>query len=771
MKNLSSVILSIVTIFIFANLGFADNYYVDAAKGDNTNIGTSTDAAWKTITYAVSQVKALPGSPAVINIAAGIYNLALGETFPINMKNNIQLIGENKDTTIIDATGSGTSVIESQSKNNVLIDGFTITGGEGSYTKNYYWGGGLLCIQTKIVIKNCLIKANSADFGGGLYFEQGSGEISNCIISDNNGLFGGGIECYQASPKIMNCSIENNLVTMNQSNKGGAGGGIYCENNSSPSMTGCTIQDNNAVEGGGIFCYQSSPTINDCTVENNSAAMQNDAGGKGGGIYCYTNSSPSMSNCTINNNNALWGGGMVCDQSSPIIDNCTIEDNIAEMINDKGGSGGGIFLNESSANLENCDLKNNLAVYGGGSFCYKSEPKIYKCNFESNKVENTSTKCVGGAIYLNQSPAIIKECNITGNIALGSMSFESAGGGIFCADSSPSIDYCIIENNNAFRGGGCIIGGGSSGSMTNCIITKNDADNYGGGLYFETAGTNTRVINCLINENVGHFGGAIMSVGASPKVLVSTIFGNTADSGDAFYTANGGAPAITSSILWNNGSTPIVTDQSTVTVKFSDIQYGYIGDGNISSDPKFVSGPWGDYYLSQTSAGQNVDSPCINEGSEIPIMGFTPMDYITRTDGIVDTGRVDMGYHYQPHIQFGLEIDQLQASYTNGDNLRLKFDVTTAPVVTNANIYLIMVDPDGNFYSAMMWDKGLKPLVQNLAVPKDLNIEGAAIASFVLPSMKPPISKAGTYTFYLAALKPGTVDFISNVAMASFDMQ
>ncbi|MHC4527048.1 MAG: right-handed parallel beta-helix repeat-containing protein, partial [Planctomycetota bacterium] len=65
----------------------------------------------------------------------------------------------------------------------------------------------------------------------------------------------------------------------------------------------------------------------------------------------------------------------------------------------------------------------------------------------------------------------------------------------------------------------------------------------------------------------------------------------------------------------------------------------------IEEDPNFVSG----YYLGQFAAGQTVESNCVNGGSDDA--GNLGMDvYTTRTDGVFDNGRVDMGYHYSEGV-------------------------------------------------------------------------------------------------------------------------
>ena len=76
--------------------------------------------------------------------------------------------------------------------------------------------------------------------------------------------------------------------------------GICCEN-SSPTIANNTITENSAYYGGGIYCYYSSPTITNNTITENSASH-------GGGIYCE-NSSPTITNNMITGNG---GSGIQC---------------------------------------------------------------------------------------------------------------------------------------------------------------------------------------------------------------------------------------------------------------------------------------------------------------------------------------------------------------------------------------------------------------------------------------------------------------------------
>ena len=100
------------------------------------------------------------------------------------------------------------------------------------------------------------------------------------------------------------------------------GGGIYCYNNSNPTISGCTIEGNHAANGGGIACYDNSnSTITNCTISGNTASS-------GGGIYCYNNSSPVHSGCTFSGNTPdnVYGDSDWNPRGPSIItlENCTI---------------------------------------------------------------------------------------------------------------------------------------------------------------------------------------------------------------------------------------------------------------------------------------------------------------------------------------------------------------------------------------------------------------------------------------------------------------
>ena len=145
------------------------------------------------------------------------------------------------------------------------------------------------------VIESTIIDPNQA--GPGFYFE--SGENENCIIQG---------------------------LTITNAHRGGSGGGIYCYN-SQPTIRKCIIENcTSNTHGGGLFFLDSVIRLSDCIIRNNSAAAD------GGGIESFR-SEGSVTNCLFYaNNNSTWrGGGIdIYGSESFIITNCTFTANSAD---------------------------------------------------------------------------------------------------------------------------------------------------------------------------------------------------------------------------------------------------------------------------------------------------------------------------------------------------------------------------------------------------------------------------------------------------------
>jgi signal transduction histidine kinase/DNA-binding response OmpR family regulator len=112
------------------------------------------------------------------------------------------------------------------------------------------------------------------------------------------------------------------------------------------------------MNGGGVFCFKSSPVLTNLVVSGNVSWSC-----AGAGICCWANSNPLIQNVTITKNNGLGSagthdgsGGIYCGNSSPILRNVVIVEN-------KGMIAGGVFCNENSNPiLVNVTISGNRAV-------------------------------------------------------------------------------------------------------------------------------------------------------------------------------------------------------------------------------------------------------------------------------------------------------------------------------------------------------------------------------------------------------------------------
>jgi predicted outer membrane repeat protein len=166
------------------------------------------------------------------------------------------------------------------------------------------------------------------------------------------------------------------------------------------------------------------------------------------------------------------------------------------------------------------------------------------------------------------------------------------GGGIYCNNSSPSLRYLTITDNNGYLHHGGGFGAGlallnSNPRLIQVTIINNEAYVYGGGIYCENS--NPTLVNVTVSDNICYYGGGgIYCSISSNLVAVNTI-------------------------LWDNMryNTPeeIYTDSGSVAnVFYSDIQGGWVGEGNLSSDPLFMDPENSDYRLQE-------GSPCIDAGT------------------------------------------------------------------------------------------------------------------------------------------------------------
>ena len=199
--------------------------------------------------------------------------------------------------------------------NSVLIDGFTLQNGNASQ------GGGIF-INGSAMVRNCIITNNNASNGGGIMQRTESPVsvvIEHCEIFNNSASKGGGVYDL-GNATYQHCQIHHNTARQN-------GGGIMCNNsnnNAQSVFVGCTVCNNTAQAGGGLYSGTSKATFWSCIFNNNTAQT-------GGG--CELAKNAKLYNCTIVKNEAEVDYGGVCN-NQPIdqnyIMNCIIWGNVSQ---------------------------------------------------------------------------------------------------------------------------------------------------------------------------------------------------------------------------------------------------------------------------------------------------------------------------------------------------------------------------------------------------------------------------------------------------------
>lgn len=105
----------------------ATDYYVDVANGSDSNLGTSSGNAWKTLTRATT---APGGSSATIHVAPGIYKPSTGEVLPLQFAGQVLVADQGPLVTVIDGEFAPIIVrmISSSSASASLtrLEGFTL---------------------------------------------------------------------------------------------------------------------------------------------------------------------------------------------------------------------------------------------------------------------------------------------------------------------------------------------------------------------------------------------------------------------------------------------------------------------------------------------------------------------------------------------------------------------------------------------------------------------------------------------------------------------
>jgi len=147
-------------------------------------------------------------------------------------------------------------------------------------------------------------------------------------------------------------------------------------------VSGFTLRNGRAAQGGGVYVVASVATIENCIVTGNAATGEGggvaliDAGAtirhnrialngaeRGAGVFLRSRKALLFDNAIEDNGADDLGGGVMVDDGEPTILRNVIRGNDAGL-----GSGGGIYVDQSSPEVADNLLAGNQAQFGGGIY-------------------------------------------------------------------------------------------------------------------------------------------------------------------------------------------------------------------------------------------------------------------------------------------------------------------------------------------------------------------------------------------------------------------
>ncbi|MDY7110590.1 MAG: right-handed parallel beta-helix repeat-containing protein [Planctomycetota bacterium] len=327
------------------------------------------------------------------------------------------------------------------------------------------------------------------------------------------------------------------------------------------------------------------------------------------------------------------------------------ENGPAECIIDCENEGRAFIFDSEESNaaiLEGFTIINGIAPLGNGGgvdIALSSHPTIRNCVFRD-------CSCIGlggGMAVRGECVPIITGCTFINNVAFGDQ--EGAEGGGLCLFflSPATVRDCVFLGNFAVFGGGlaCAL---SDATVANCLFVGNDALIGGGGAACDVA--NPRFVNCTFAENAADYGGGVAGI--------------------SFYLESN--PVIENSILWGDGPDEIEVLNGVATVRYSDVQGGWAGTGNINANPAFEGDtldPLKDFQLSGSS-------PCIDAGDNTAVPGDVTTDLAGNARFVDDPDTEDTGHGTPPIVDMGALEYQVQACPADFDG---DGDVDTADLL------------------------------------------------------------------------------------------
>lgn len=160
---------------------FATNLYVDALHGNDATGNGSLAAPWRTITRAHA---AAPVAGDRILVAPGVYDAALGESFPITLRAAVPVIGSGADRTFVRGTPGVTTALFAPGGGQTWfrLTDLALSRSEIAVAQIGPGGADTFLLLERLVVENNEVGVKVSD-GPGIFLQCA---LQNCLVRGND---------------------------------------------------------------------------------------------------------------------------------------------------------------------------------------------------------------------------------------------------------------------------------------------------------------------------------------------------------------------------------------------------------------------------------------------------------------------------------------------------------------------------------------------------------------------------------------------------------
>ena len=245
-------------------------------------------------------------------------------------------------------------------------------------------GGAISVVSgTTLLITGGVFRNNTAVTKDGKTYKAGgainingsiSAHIENVTITGNAGANGAGVYATKATK----LTIQDSVISGNSAS--GNGGGVAAFT-TPMDLVNVTITDNTSKkDGAGAYMSADQMNITDCYFSGNDCATA-------GGAICYGgNSTGTVTGTTVEKNEAGGGAGFMVQNGAVVtVKNSTVSDNTAS------GNAGGFRIYKATLTLENVNVIGNTADEGAGLNVETTSKLTLKNSTVTDNIANGTT--------------------------------------------------------------------------------------------------------------------------------------------------------------------------------------------------------------------------------------------------------------------------------------------------------------------------------------------------------------------------------------------